>query len=95
MNTLNPSTARSNLYSLIQKTIRGHQPVRIASKEGNVVLLSEEEYESLLETAELLSVPGLEQSILDADKDIAEGKTYSMEEVFSKTNVKKGLGATT
>lgn len=82
MNTFNPSTARSNLYSIIQKALSGHQPVRIASKEGNIILLSEEEYESLIETAELLSVPGLEDSIRDADKDIAEGKTFSIEEVF-------------
>ena len=84
MNTFNPSTARSNLYSIIQKALTGHQPVRITSKEGNIILLSEEEYEGLMETAELLSVPGLEESIRDADKDIVEGKTFSMKDVFPK-----------
>ncbi|MCZ7674314.1 MAG: hypothetical protein M5U34_47870 [Chloroflexi bacterium] len=40
-------------------------------------MLSEEDYESLVETLELLSVPGLYQSVKEADT------TYSMEDVFN------------
>ena len=57
---------------------------KISSKEGNAVLLSEEEYESLLETAEFQAIPGLKESLKKADEDIKKGKVYSIEEVFEQ-----------
>ena len=54
------------------------------SEEGGAVLLSEEECESLLGTLELLSTSGLYESIKLADKQIAEGDTYHILEVFEK-----------
>lgn len=44
--------------------------------------LSQEDYESLLETLELLSTPGLLKSIRRARREIARGETYSLEEVL-------------
>lgn len=41
-------------------------------------------YESLLETAELLSEKGLRNSIKKADKEIANGKVYTANEVFGE-----------
>lgn len=41
-------------------------------------LLSEEEYESLLETIELLSVPGFYDNIKQADKEIEVGEVLSL-----------------
>ena len=63
MTTITATAARSNWFDLLKKTIKGHVLTRVSSKEGNVVLLSEEDYESLLETAELLSIEGLKDSI--------------------------------
>jgi len=60
----------------------GHLHTRITAKNGNAVLISEDDYLSLLETAELLSIPGLKKSIAKADKDISKGKLYSFEEIF-------------
>lgn len=76
------TAARSNWFDLLKKTIKGHILTRVSSKEGNVVLLSEEDYESLLETAELLSIDGFKDSIKQADKEILAGEVYSMEEIF-------------
>lgn len=45
-------------------------------------MLSEEDYEGLVETLELLSVPGSYESVKEADKQIHEGPTYSIEDVF-------------
>jgi len=36
----------------------------------------------LVETLELLSIPGMAKSINQANKEIKEGKIYSMKEVF-------------
>lgn len=84
MTTLTATDARSNLFQLLKETIQGHTPTRISSKEGVAVLLSEEDYESLLETAELISEPKLLTSIKKADKEIMTGKVYSFDWVFKK-----------
>lgn len=83
MSTITATHARSNLFQLIKNTIRGHQMTRISSKEGNVVMLSETDYEDIMETAELLSIPGLEQSVRESQKQIEAGETYTFDEVFA------------
>ena len=70
MKTITASKARSDLFGLLKGTVKGHRQVRITSKEGSVVLMSEEDYENLIETLQLLSEPGLKESIQKADKEI-------------------------
>ena len=82
MKSITATDARASLFRLIKKIVKGHRQMRITSKEGSVIVLSEEDYESLMETAELLTKPGMLQSIRKAKKEIREGKTYSMKEVF-------------
>ena len=82
MKTITVSKARSELFNLLKRTIRGHRQVRITSKEGSVILMSENDYESLIETLELLSIPGFKKSIQEADLEIDKGETYSIDEVF-------------
>jgi antitoxin YefM len=82
MNTITATNARSNLFKLLKQTVKGHIQTRISSKEGNAVLLSEEDYESLLETAELLSVPGLKGSVKRANKEIDNGSVNTFGEIF-------------
>jgi antitoxin YefM len=82
MKTITATDARSNLFNLIKKIIGGHMPARIAHREGNAILIAEEDYESLLETAELLSVPGLASSIKKADRDIKKGDLFTLDQVF-------------
>ena len=84
MNTINATKARSDLFNLIKKIVKGHRQVKITSKEGTAVLLSEEEYENLIETLHLLSIPGLKESIRQADKEITSGETYSIGEAFEE-----------
>ena len=82
MNTLTATSARSNLFKILKQTISGHLLTRISSKEGSAILISENDYESLMETAELMSVSGLKKTISKADKEIDSGDTYSLDEVF-------------
>lgn len=72
------------LFDLIGEVIKNHEAVKIEHVEGKAVLLSEEEYEGLLETLELLSVPGLRESLKRSIKQIEEGEVYSMEELFGR-----------
>ena len=82
MKSFTAPEARRELFGLLKRSVKGHQQFRITYKEGDVVLLSQEDYESLLETLELLSTPGLLKSVRRARREIARGETYSLEEVL-------------
>jgi antitoxin YefM len=82
MKTFTATEARRELFTLLKRSVRGHQQFRITCKEGDVVLLSQGDYENLLETLELLSTPGLLKSVRRARREIARGETYSLEEVL-------------
>ncbi|MCL2786112.1 MAG: type II toxin-antitoxin system Phd/YefM family antitoxin [Methanomassiliicoccaceae archaeon] len=64
MTTINASEARANLYNLIEEAMT--DPVRITSKRGTVIMISEEEWEGILETMYLMGVPGLMDDIKEA-----------------------------
>lgn len=81
---ISATEARQNLFQLMKRSIKGHVPIKISWKEGNAVLVSEEDYESLLETLELLSQPGFRKSIEEARADIKAGRTKSLKEVFGR-----------
>lgn len=80
--TVTATEARQNLFKLVKKSVKGHVPVKITSKDGDAVLVSEEDYEGLLETLELLSVPGMRKSIQEARADIRAGRTKALKEIF-------------
>lgn len=82
MVSITTTDARSNLFQIVKKTAKGHVPTKISSKDGNVVLISEDDYESLLETAELLSISGFKESIAKSDKEIEDGDVYTFDETF-------------
>ena len=84
MTVLTATQARKQLFELTRKSVKGHMPIKIRAKAGDVVLISEDDYESLLETLELLSTPGLRESIREAKADIKAGRTKSLEEIFGK-----------
>lgn len=63
MPVLAASEARANLYRLIDQTGESHQPIHIAGKRGSALLLSEEDWQSILEPLYLLAVPGMRESI--------------------------------
>lgn len=82
MRTVTATSARQDLFNVIKRSIKTHQPTRITSRAGDAVLLSKEDFESLLETLELLSTPGALKGVRAAKKDIAKGRTYSIGQVF-------------
>lgn len=84
MTTLTATQARQNLFHILKKSVKSHTPVRITSKAGDVVLVSEEDYESLQETLELLSIPGMAKSVHEAKEDIKTRRTKSIKDVFGK-----------
>lgn len=63
MPTLTASEARANLYRLMDQAAESHQPIHIAGKRTNAVLLSAEDWQAIQETLYLLSVPCMRESI--------------------------------
>ena len=65
MTTTNITNFRKNAFSYVEQTIRYNEPLNINTKDGNAVLLSEEDYSGMMETLYLVSAPGMRQKILD------------------------------
>lgn len=61
----NITSFRKNLFSLIDQAIRFSEPVNISTKEGNAVLLSEDDYNALMETLYISSFPALKNRIIE------------------------------
>jgi prevent-host-death family protein len=55
--------ARSDLFNLIEKVVNLNDVLKISTKNGNAVVMSEEDYNSLMETLYLSSQPGMVESI--------------------------------
>jgi len=81
MESVPATEARKCFFDLVRRALKGHEPVRIQHREGAVLLISEEEYEGLLETLELLSVPGMCESLSEAEDDVAAGRTRGVDEL--------------
>jgi antitoxin YefM len=55
------------------------KPIVITSKAGNAVLISESEYESMIETSYLLSTPANREWLLDSLAQADRGETTRLE----------------
>ena len=65
---------------MVENTVRFNEPVNITTKDGNAVMISEEEYLGLIETLYLTSVPGMKEKLIEGlNTSLAE--TVSEEEV--------------
>ncbi|MGB4811844.1 MAG: type II toxin-antitoxin system Phd/YefM family antitoxin [Methylophilaceae bacterium] len=65
MQTLSASTARTNLYRLIDETASSHQPIVITGKRANAVLVSQEDWAAIQETLFLLSIANMRETIVE------------------------------
>jgi len=84
MTTLTATNARREFFDLVKGATHKHQVYRIYHRKGSAILLSEEDYESLLESLELLSTPGFRESIRRSVRQMRKGETFSFSEVFGE-----------
>ncbi|MCK8059036.1 MULTISPECIES: type II toxin-antitoxin system Phd/YefM family antitoxin [unclassified Fusibacter] len=65
MITLSVTNFRKNIYNILSQAIKFNEPININTKEGNAVILSEEDYNGLIETLNLSNIPNLKESIIE------------------------------
>lgn len=64
MKTVTISKAIKHLDTLIDETGDSHEPITIASRRTNAVLISEPDWKAIQETMYLLSIPKMRQTIV-------------------------------
>lgn len=80
MTNTNVTNFRKNIFSLLEQTIKYNEPVNISTKDGNAVVISEEDYNGLMETLYLSSIPKVRE-------DIIEGLNTPIDECVSEDEV--------
>ncbi len=73
------SEARRDLFGLIERVNLDHTEVEITSKRGSAVLMSKDEYDSLVETSYLLRSPENARRLLSAMDSVRSGEVAERE----------------
>lgn len=72
MTNTNITTFRNNIFDYIDKAVVYGDIVNVSTKHGNAVVISEDEYMSMVETLRLTSIPGMADSIKAAAEEPIE-----------------------
>ena len=80
MYNTNVTNARAKLYELIHMAIHDNELVNISTKNGNAILISESDYNALIETLYLSTNPTVKQSLID-------GKNTPLSECIDESEV--------
>lgn len=80
MTNTNITNFRKNIYEMLENTIKFNEPLNISTKQGNAIVLSEEDYNSLIETLYIESIPNLKDEIIER-KNSEDEDFVSEEEV--------------
>ena len=75
MPTITASEARRNLFPLLDQVNRDADVIRISSKAGNGVLMSERDYEAWMTTLHLFSTPANSRRLLESIQQATTGQT--------------------
>jgi prevent-host-death family protein len=92
MTTLPLAEVRARLSKLVEEAERTHQRVEV-TKNGRraAVLLSADDYDSLMETLDILSDAEAMVEIRQADSDIAAGRVSTLDEVMAEMRARGRL----
>lgn len=68
MENVNATNFRKNIFEYLNSAVSFGDVINISTKNGNAILISEDEYNSLVETVYLLSIPGMKEKLIDGKK---------------------------
>ena len=84
MTTITATSARKEFFDIVKGANTKHEVYHIHHKDGDVVLMSEEEYESLMETLNLLSSADFKEGLKKAQEEIDRGEVVTFDKVFGE-----------
>jgi antitoxin YefM len=92
MTTLPLAEVRAQLSKLVEEAERTHERVEV-TKNGRraAVILSADDYDSIMETLDILSDSDLVAAIREGMDDLARGEVYSAEEVEAELKARGRL----
>lgn len=79
MTAVNATTARANLYRLIDQVNEDSEPLTITGQRGNAVLVGEDDWRAIQETLFLAGVPGFTESIRQARAEGVESGSNELD----------------
>ncbi|OQY17675.1 MAG: prevent-host-death protein [Desulfobacteraceae bacterium 4572_35.1] len=85
MPSLTATAARKDFFEIVKDATEKHATYHIHHRKGDVVLMAESEYTSLIETLELLSAPGFKERFEQAQQEVERGDTVSFDDVFGES----------
>lgn len=81
MTNTNITNLRKNLFEYIEQAVSYNDVINVSSKNGNAIIMSEQDYRNNMESLYITSVPGLEDEILSASKEpLSECPVYDENE---------------
>lgn len=80
MTNTNITNFRNNIFEYISQAIEFNDIINVNTKNGNVVILSEEDYNGIMETLYLSSNPQVKS-------DILEGASTPLEECVCESDI--------
>ena len=69
MTNTNITNFRKDIYNMLENTIKYNEPIKKKKKNGNAVVISEEDYNSIMETLYITSIPKLKDEIIKRAED--------------------------
>ena len=76
----NITNFRKDIFGMLEQTIKYNEPINVNTKDGNAVIISEEDYNGLMETLYLSSIPDMKEKIV-------EGLNTSLEDCIPEDQV--------
>lgn len=82
MTTLPLAEVRANLSKLVDETVRTHQRIEV-TRQGRraAVILSADDFDSLIETLAILSDQDLAREVREAEAEAERGAIFTLDEV--------------
>ena len=80
--TITATNARRDFFKLLRDVNNKHEVLHIQHPSDPVVVLAEDDYESLIETLELLSTPNFAASMQRSIKQVKQGEVIDMDDIF-------------
>ena len=83
MTNTNITAFRKNVFGFVNQAVSYGDVVNVTTKNGNAVIISEQDYNSMVETLHLSSIPGMEKKLKAAAAEPLEECTpYNPDEAW-------------